>query len=77
VRRNTDKSKPKITKPTTFDEKLKDFLDEDYNKVYYIVHNGDKELKFKNHSNEKCKEAKHISLFSYYDTDIENMKAIL
>jgi hypothetical protein len=63
--------------PNTIDEKLRDFLDDDYNKVYYLIQNeyGDVRGRQLNHSNELCKEAKRMSLFKYYDADEDNMKA--
>jgi hypothetical protein len=67
----------KTTSPQTLDEKLHDFLDEDYNKVYYLIKNeyGDDRGRKLKHSNELCKEAKRMSLFKYYDVDEKDMKA--
>ena len=75
--KNNKKSKPKQPDPpSTFDDKLRDFLDEDYNKVYYLLPNryGDVKGQTLSKSNVLCKEAKRMSLYRYYDKDVDNMK---
>jgi hypothetical protein len=71
------KSNFKPTSPPTIEDKLRNFLDEDYNKVYYLIQNeyGDVRGRRLKHSNELCKEAKRMSLFAYYDEDEKDMKA--